>query len=50
MNIDNHCIGKICPVCRYTKASMAHMTATTEWAKNFWAKVKQQLRDKYYLK
>jgi hypothetical protein len=29
---------------------MAHMTATTEWAKNFWAKVKQQLRDKYYLK
>jgi uncharacterized glyoxalase superfamily protein PhnB len=50
MNTGNHCIGKLCPVCRYNKASRAYMTATTEWAKNFWAKVKQQLRDKYYLK
>jgi len=47
---NNHCIGKLCPVCRYSKASMAHMMAQTEWAKNFWAKVKQQLKQKYYLK
>jgi len=49
MTPNNHCIGKLCPVCRYSKASMALMTAQTEWAKQFWSKVKQQLKEKYYL-
>jgi hypothetical protein len=49
MNNVNHCIGKLCPACRYNKASMAYMMATSEWAKNFWANVKQKLKDKYYL-
>jgi len=48
--INNHCIGKLCPICRYNLASMALMTAKTEWAKNFWTKVKLQLKEKYYLK
>jgi hypothetical protein len=25
MNNVNHCIGKLCPACRYNKASMAYM-------------------------
>jgi hypothetical protein len=49
MTLNNHCIGKTCPVCRYNLASMALMTAQTEWAKQFWSKVKQQLKEKYYL-
>jgi len=49
MTPNNHCIGKTCPVCRYNLASMALMMSHTEWAKQFWSKVKQQLKEKYYL-
>jgi|TARA_R110000822_G_scaffold66871_3_gene163274 hypothetical protein len=44
-----HCIGKLCPVCRYQKADRAYIGATNEWAIIFWSKVKDQIKKKYYL-
>jgi hypothetical protein len=44
-----HCIGKLCPVCRYQKADRAYIGATNDWAIIFWSKVKDQIKKKYYL-
>ena len=44
-----HCIGKLCPVCRYAKADRAYISSRSEWAIMFWSKVRDQIRKKYYL-